>query len=114
MGATTAEKARQILENTEYIVAIELLCVAQAIELRGSEKLGKGTKIAYSTIRKTVTMLKEDRVLNEDVEKIKRIIKKHVILDEIERARVWVQLMEALLHENAYSNRETRLATVKS
>ncbi|MEM3696861.1 MAG: histidine ammonia-lyase [Candidatus Bathyarchaeia archaeon] len=72
MGTTAAQKAMQILENTEYIIAIELLCAAQAIDLRGPEKLGKGTKKAYIAIRKIVPMLKEDRVLSEDIEKIKQ------------------------------------------
>jgi histidine ammonia-lyase len=36
MGVIAAQKARQILENTEYIIAIELLCAAQATEFRGS------------------------------------------------------------------------------
>ncbi|MEM3700705.1 MAG: histidine ammonia-lyase [Candidatus Bathyarchaeia archaeon] len=72
MGTTAAQKAMQILENTEYIIAIELLCAVQAIDLRGPEKLGKETKKAYSAIRKMVPMLKEDRVLSEDIEKIKR------------------------------------------
>jgi histidine ammonia-lyase len=75
MGATAAQKAMQILENTEYIIAIELLCATQAIEYRGPEKLGKGTKKAYTIIRKTVPALKEDRVLSEDIEKIKNLIK---------------------------------------
>jgi len=86
MGVTAAQKAMQILENTEYIIAIELLCAAQAIEFRGSEKLGKGTKIAYTTIRKAVPMLKEDRVLSEDVEKIRQMIRKGILLSEIEKA----------------------------
>lgn len=64
------------MENTEYIVAIELLWVAQAIEFRGSEKRGKGTKIAYVTIRKTVSMLTKDRVQSEDIEKIRQLIKR--------------------------------------
>jgi len=76
MGATAAQKAMQILENTEYIIAIELLCAAQAIEFRGSENLGKGTKTAYTTIRKAVPMLLEDKVLREDMEKIKQLVKK--------------------------------------
>ena len=83
MGVTAAQKAMQILENVEYIVAIELLCAAQAIEFRGPEKLGKGTKIAYATIRKTMSMLKEDRVLSEDIEKIRQIVKNLIILNEI-------------------------------
>jgi len=85
MGVTAAQKAMQILENTEYIIAIELLCAAQAIEFRGLERLGKGTKIGYRTIRRIVPMLKEDRVLSEDIEKIRQTIRKHVIIDEIEK-----------------------------
>jgi histidine ammonia-lyase len=74
MGTTAAQKAMQILENIEYIIAIELLCSAQAIEYRGPEKLGKGTKKAYTAIRKAVPALKEDRVLSEDIEKIRRVM----------------------------------------
>jgi histidine ammonia-lyase len=86
MGVTAAQKAMQILENTEYIIAIELLCAAQAIEFRKSEKLGKGTVKAYTTIRKTVPMLKQDRALSEDIEKIRKTVKERVILDEIEKS----------------------------
>jgi len=85
MGVTAAQKAMQILENVEYIIAIELLCAAQAIEFRGSGKLSKGTKIAYSTVRKTVPMLREDRILSEDIEKIRKIVKTGIILNEIEK-----------------------------
>ncbi|MCS7124024.1 MAG: histidine ammonia-lyase [Candidatus Bathyarchaeota archaeon] len=74
MGTTAAQKAAQILENTEYIIAIELLCAAQAIDLRGPEKLGKGTRKAYTAIRNVVPMLREDKVLSEDVERIKRVM----------------------------------------
>jgi len=76
MGVTAAQKATQILKSAEYIVAIELLCAVQAVEFHGSEKLGKGTKMAYSTVRKTVPILKEDRVQSEDIEKIRQIVKK--------------------------------------
>jgi len=79
MGVTAAQKATQILENVEYIVAIELLCTVQAVEFHGSEKLGKGTKMAYSTVRKTVPMLKEDRVSSEDIEKIRQIVQSQVL-----------------------------------
>lgn len=71
MGTTAAQKAAQIIENTEYIIAIELLCAAQAIDLRGPERLGKGTRKAYRFIRSLVPMLKEDKMLSEDIEKIK-------------------------------------------
>jgi histidine ammonia-lyase len=70
MGAAAAQKAAQILQSSEYIVAIELICAAQAVEYRGIEKLGKGTKTAYTAIRRVVPTLKEDRALSEDIEKL--------------------------------------------
>jgi histidine ammonia-lyase len=78
MGATAAQKTMQILENTQYIVAIELLCAAQALEYRGPEKLGKGTRKAYEMIREKVPALKEDRALSNDVEKIKSLIERGI------------------------------------
>ncbi len=75
MGSTAAWKASEILENVEYIVAIELLCASQAIEFRGDEKLGKGTRRSYSTIRKAVPMVREDRPLSSDIETIRRMIR---------------------------------------
>jgi len=87
MGATAAQKAMQILENLQYIIAIELLCASQAIEFRGPEKLGIGTKIAYSTIRKAVPMLEEDRVLSNDIEKIRKLVKNGVVLSKIKEHR---------------------------
>ncbi len=83
MGTTAAQKAMEILENVEYIVAIELLCAAQAVEFRGLEKLGKGTRPIHAEIRKHVPKLKEDRVISEDIEQIRHLIKENLILEEI-------------------------------
>jgi histidine ammonia-lyase len=85
MGATAAHKATQILENTQYIVAVELLCAAQAIEFRGSRRLGKGTGGAYTAIRRVVPMLREDRPLSGKIEQIRQIIKNENLVDEIEK-----------------------------
>jgi len=85
MAVTAAQKAVKILENTEYIIAIELLCAAQAVEFRGSERLGKGTKMVYNSVRETVPMLKEDRVLSIDIEKVKQLIKKGLLHTVIEK-----------------------------
>ena len=71
MGSIAARKAREILTNVEYIVAIELMCAAQAVDFRGSEKLGKGTKAAYDLLRRHVPILKDDRVLSGDIEALR-------------------------------------------
>ena len=67
MGTNAATKAVQTLENTQHIIAIELLCAAQAVEYRGQENLGKGTKRAYQAVRATVSRLGEDRQLSMDI-----------------------------------------------
>ncbi len=83
MGPIASQKAMKILENTEYIIAIELLCAAQAADLRGPEQLGRGTRIVYSAIRNAVSPLKEDRVLSEDIERMRLTVKNCTILSEI-------------------------------
>ncbi|MEM2102937.1 MAG: histidine ammonia-lyase, partial [Candidatus Bathyarchaeia archaeon] len=74
MGPIAARKTRAVLENVEYIIAIELLCAAQAVDFRGPEKLGKGTRAVYELLRKHAPILKEDRVLSRDIETLKAIV----------------------------------------
>ncbi len=74
MGPIAARKAMEIIGNTEYIVAIELLSAVQAVEFRGADKLGKDTKEAYSLIRRKVRALKEDRIVSKDIEAVKSLI----------------------------------------
>ncbi|MGL5257196.1 MAG: histidine ammonia-lyase, partial [Proteocatella sp.] len=69
MGTIAARKAREIMGNVRRVVAMELMCVCQAIDLRGNKGLGKGTKPAYETLRKLVPMLEDDRPLYEDINK---------------------------------------------
>lgn len=75
MGSIAARKAMEILRNVEHIVAIELLCAVQGVDFRGPDKLGKGTRAAYSLIRRKVPMLKEDRVLAKDIENVVELIR---------------------------------------
>lgn len=84
MGPAAARKAMEILRNVEYIVAIELLCAAQGIDLRGPEKLGKGTKAACSAIRERVPTLKGDRVMLRDIETVVELIRGGELVDAVE------------------------------
>ncbi|MFQ6080272.1 MAG: histidine ammonia-lyase, partial [Candidatus Bathyarchaeia archaeon] len=86
MGPVAARKAMEILRNVEHIVAIELLCAAQGIDFRDPEKLGKGTKAAYSAIRKTVPMLKEDRGMLRDIETVVELIRGGELVEAVETA----------------------------
>lgn len=85
MGTIAARKALGILENTSYVLAIELLCAAQGIDLRGGEP-AKGTGAAYKAIRKEVAYLDKDRELRYDLEKAQKLIRTQTILKEVEKA----------------------------
>jgi histidine ammonia-lyase len=74
MGMTAALKAMQILENTEKVVAVELLCAAQAVELRGIEA-APATKALKTAFRQEVKSLGRDRILSPDIEKATAFLK---------------------------------------
>ncbi|HEY0529644.1 MAG TPA: aromatic amino acid lyase, partial [Gemmatimonadaceae bacterium] len=65
MGA--AWKARRVLRNLENILAIELMCGAQAIDFRAPLKPGRGVQVAHERVRKIVPRLEADRMLSTDI-----------------------------------------------
>jgi histidine ammonia-lyase len=86
MGATAARKCREIVYNTEHVIAIELLCAAQAMDLFTNMKPGEGTIKAYRLIRDTVPHLEEDRVLSKDIEAVVELMRSGNMLEEVETA----------------------------
>lgn len=84
MGTIGARKARDILDNVMHVLSIELLSSAQAIEFSDSSKLGKGSKIAYTEIRKVVDKLVEDRIMYKDMNKVYELVKNHIVVDAVE------------------------------
>ena len=84
MSASAATKAREILGNVERIVAVEFLCASQAFDLRGADKLGKGTRIAYERIRSKVPKLTRDREMSPDIATVVSMIRSGEILNAVE------------------------------
>src|SRR6266702_1901893 len=68
MGMTGALKLRQIVEHAERIVAIELMCAAQALEYRRPLKSSQQLERANAAIRTVVPRLEQDRVLAPDID----------------------------------------------
>lgn len=84
MGTISARKAREVVKNSENVLAIELLCAAQGLDLFTNMKPGQGTLAAYHVIRDVVPHLNKDRVLAPDIEKAVQLIKTGVLLDKVE------------------------------
>jgi len=68
MGMTAALKFRQVVENAERLLAIELLCAAQGLDFRAPLKPARRVGEAFTAVRSIVTALEEDRVLSGDIE----------------------------------------------
>ena len=75
MGMTAATKLRSIVENAEYVVAIELLAAAQGLEFRLPLRPGRGVHRAYEIVRSSVPPLTQDRALSSDIQKIAEVIR---------------------------------------
>jgi histidine ammonia-lyase len=82
MGANAARHAWEILENLRHVIAVELLCAAQAVDLRegGAEKLAPLTRTVYDQIRSRVRFLEHDRALTPDIEAVADLIRSNAVL----------------------------------
>lgn len=86
MGTIAARKGRTIVDNARDVVAIELLCAAQALDLFTNLKPGRGNRAAYDVIRQTIDHLETDRILAEDIVRMRTLMKSGELLDAVEAA----------------------------
>ncbi|UCF82818.1 MAG: histidine ammonia-lyase [Desulfobacteraceae bacterium] len=85
MGTISSRKCSEIVKNTEKVIAIELLCSAQAMDLFTNMKSGEGTLAAYKVIRDTIPHLDKDRILSNDIETMIHLLRSGKILEEVEK-----------------------------
>lgn len=78
MGMTSANKAKQIVENEGHILAIELLCSTQAIDLRAPLLPGAGVRVILDSFRQTVPFAPEDRLFGIDLQRSVDWLKSHM------------------------------------
>ncbi|MCG2777973.1 MAG: histidine ammonia-lyase, partial [Desulfobacterales bacterium] len=85
MGTISARKCMEVVKNTENVIAIELLCGAQAMDLFTNIKPGEGTLMAYKAIRDAIPHLDKDRVLSKDIEAMMHLMRSGKIIEEVEK-----------------------------
>ena len=81
----SSRKCREVVKNSENVIAIELLCGAQALDLFTNVKPGEGTLAAYTVIRNAVSHLENDRILSTDIDTIKQLMQSGKILEAVEK-----------------------------
>jgi histidine ammonia-lyase len=80
MGVTAARKARQILTNLRHVLAMELLCASQGIDLLRPLKSSPALEAVQSEIRAVVPPIGEDRIFHHDIMAITELLRKGRIL----------------------------------
>jgi phenylalanine ammonia-lyase len=80
LGMHSALTAMQMTTLLHDAVAITLITLCQAVDLRGgSEGLGKGCRAVYAHIRREVRFADRDRPLDGDIAKVRQLIKQRAI-----------------------------------
>jgi histidine ammonia-lyase len=74
MGSIAARKLLSIVTNAERVLAIELLCAAQGIDLLKPLRTSESLQRVVETIRETVPFAEEDRVLSVDIQAVHDMI----------------------------------------
>jgi histidine ammonia-lyase len=80
MGMTGALKLRQIVQNLEHILAIEMMCATQGLDYRQPLQPSPAVARAHAKIRAVVPHLDEDRIPAPDIEAIASLIRKGVFV----------------------------------
>ncbi len=74
MGSVSGRKVNQVLDNLENILAVELLCAAQAFDYRKPLKSGKILDACHTLIRSRIDHAEEDRVFSDDIKVARELI----------------------------------------
>jgi histidine ammonia-lyase len=83
MGSISGRKLNRVLDNLEFILAIELLSACQAIEFRRPLKSSELLEFAHDDVRKHVSFASEDRIFADDINKIAGIIKDFSFVEKL-------------------------------
>jgi histidine ammonia-lyase len=74
MGMTAALKLRRVVENTRYVLAIEAIAAAQAVDFLAPLKPSKRGQAAHDAIRNVCAPIEKDRLMAPDFGRVAELI----------------------------------------
>ncbi|MDH3497753.1 MAG: histidine ammonia-lyase [Gemmatimonadota bacterium] len=80
MGMAAAFKARRVLGNAQRVVAAELLCAAQGLDLLRPLRAGRGVEPLHARVRQVVAPLTGDRPVAPDLDALFALITREALL----------------------------------
>ncbi|MCL2063837.1 MAG: histidine ammonia-lyase [Candidatus Cloacimonetes bacterium] len=97
MGTIGAVKARNIIENTAYVLGIELMSACQAIEMRQNSIAGnpsiessQALMAVLKDFRNKVKTLEKDRIMYDDIKIAKKFVESRFVIDKV---RYFIELV---------------------
>lgn len=81
MGSIGGRKALKVCNNLVNILAIEMLCAAQAIDFQRPLKSSKILEQVHAEIRNNISHSTEDRVFSKDIEKAAQLINRKKLIE---------------------------------
>ncbi|MEO1434708.1 MAG: histidine ammonia-lyase [Bacteroidota bacterium] len=87
MGSIAARKALRVCENVQRVLAVELICAAQAIEFKRPMLSGPILEEVFLEFRKHVAFAEEDRIFARDIEVAAELIKTGRLVQLVDQHR---------------------------
>ncbi len=84
MGATSAVKCRQIVDNVERVLAIELLLAAQALEFSSPAELAPAIRSTLEMVRRHISAADRDREFGQDIQSATRLVESQMVIIAVE------------------------------
>ncbi len=75
MGSISGRKALQVVDNLERILAIELICAAQALDFKRPLRSGKILEALHEEVRSRIAHAKADRFFGDDIEAATQMVR---------------------------------------
>ncbi len=85
MGMEAARKATRAVTCLQYVLAVELMCAAQALEFLKPLTPSTGVVAAHELVRRHVDPLEGDRVLGGDIERLRELVESGAFRDVVSK-----------------------------
>ena len=103
MGSISGRKLSSVLDNLEYVLAIELMTACQAIEFRRPLKSSELLEFAHDYVREFVGFAEEDRIFADDINKVKGIISDFSFVEKVNEFASSKQISLNSNYENLFN-----------
>ena len=84
MGTIACRQARMVLENATWVIAIEVMSAAQALDFRAGLRPGVGVHAAHQRVRRELPHLERDEYLRPGLDKVRDLVRSGALVQSAE------------------------------